>query len=432
MPETQPRALQKRRPWRTTEVEGAGDSAVFVKRFHDARWPGRWFGRWRDRARARRERQNLERMARAGLPVPQLLGIVETPAGVELRTRWIAGAVTLAEMLARSAPTPRLARTLGTLLGGLHAAGMSHGDPHAGNVLVGPDGRAWIVDAARVDRPTPRRMSTDLGLAAALAREHTGARFRAAFLIAYLRALPEDLRANLLARHGDRRGLLEFVESAGRRLRAARVEHELDRWLRSSGVCARMREGEIEYLRVRGSAAAEVPGLARAVVRGDTPAGQRVERRGRREAVRAWLDAARLAEHGLPGPEALLLVRVPVACAVFAESPGEDLVTSAAHLGARDRRAAARAVGALAGAAADRGLILDPEAVLLRGGRDARITTAVPLARCDGAAQALSAWREAAALTSARERAAFSAGFVRAARGSRAERASLREELLRG
>jgi tRNA A-37 threonylcarbamoyl transferase component Bud32 len=331
----------KHRPWRTTEVEvvEAGGAAC-VKRFHDARWPGRAVGRWRDLRRARREERRLLELARAGLPVPEVLGIRETPEGVELRTRWIPGARTVAEILEDpSGPPDRLAAELGRLLAALHRAGFVHGDLHPGNVVVDAEQKAWLVDAAAIRRGTVA--SGDLIRAAAHAREVTSPRFRARFLVAYARAAGSDARAFVR--------LATTIELAAREVRRVSVVQENDRWLRDSGVCARHVEGDVEALIPHSAERDAAVPLVRNALRGGASGAVTVVRG--RSAREAWLRAARLTEHRVPVLRPIALVVRPQRLAVF-ELPA----------GARDsdpaRAADSAALESLNQILADRGLAL--------------------------------------------------------------------------
>lgn len=341
----------KHRPWRTTEVEvvEAGGAAC-VKRFHDARWPGSAVGRWRDLRRARREERRLVELARAGLPVPEVLGLRKTPEGVELRTRWIPGARPLAEILAEaSGPPDQLAAELGRLLAALHRAGFAHGDLHPGNVVIDAEQRAWLVDAAAIGRCSSVRQMRDLVQAAAHAREVTQPRFRARFLVAYLRAAPR-------APGDDARGLAIVLESAARHERRAFVEAESDRWLRESGVCARHVDRELEVLVPHAVERDAALALVRRALAGDSVPGAEIERGAKARA--AWLCAARLVEHRVPVLLPIAFVVRPRPLALFARPKGARDLDPA-------RPADAQALETLAGTLSDRGLALRRAGVVL-------------------------------------------------------------------
>ena len=126
-------------------LQPAGEGAVVIKRFHHPH-----LGAWRDRSRARAEHRALALLHAAGLRVPAPLGVERTPAGWTVRMEHVEGAVSLGSLLHGDEPPPggwpRLMARLGRLLAGLHGAGVEHTDLHAGNVLVDPLGRAWLID----------------------------------------------------------------------------------------------------------------------------------------------------------------------------------------------------------------------------------------------------------------------------------------------
>jgi len=444
---TQPRKVLKHRPWRTTEVE-AGPDPAFVKRFHDARFPGPAIGRLRDRRRARREAGRLEEMARAGLPVPGVLGIHETEAGVELRLAWLADARPVEDLLADG--SAELAAALGDLLARVHAAGFAYADLHPGNVLVGSDGRAWLVDAAAIRRGSSAARARDLVNAAAAARERTSARFRARFLVAYVRGAPSVRRAEAAA-------LAEAIEGAARIARRERVMAESDRWLRESGACARHVEGELSLLAPRSLSRDEAVSIARCALRGceeieptasqDPVATLRVaspvsssqalrglsgaESRGAlrlvrgRGAVPEWLGAARLLEHGLAAARPLVLVETPPGMAVLAHP-------AAGRAPRRDSADDGRALGALAGALWDRGLALRRLDVLVDDRRGAFVRSPAELGNAGLLESALAPWRGRGGADCWTSSAEFVAAFLESWRGSRVQREVLRGLLAAG
>jgi KDO2-lipid IV(A) lauroyltransferase len=410
----------KHRPWRTTEVE-PGPEPVFVKRFHDARFPGTTVGRWRDRRRAEREARRLAQMARAGIPVPRVAGIRETEQGVELRLGFLADAIPCADVLAGArGPAPdALARTLGTLLARLHAAGLAHGDLHLRNVLVDRAGCAWIVDAAAVRRGSSAARARDLVAAAAVMRECTSARFRARGLLAYVRAssgardtAPTGEAASV--RRDEAASLVEAVEGAARIARRERVHAERDRWLRPSGVCARHTDEGLRVLATLATTREDALHLARRALA--APASLPHAVRGR-DARRAWTDAARLGEHGVPAVCPRVLVEAPFELALF-----DPPALARGPLRAPDRAAPddARAVGALAGTLWDRGLSLFECDVMLDADGVAGVGARAGLVHPHSLDAALRPWRGFHAAPG------FAEAFLSARRGSRIQRDTLR------
>ncbi len=323
------------RPFRSVTLEAASGAPLVVKRFHH---PNRLLALF-DGARARREFAALEALARAGLPVPRALALRRTPAGFELEQSAITGARTLRELLdGRREPPggwPRLAAQLGRILAELQAAGWEHGDLHPGNVLVDALGAAWLVDLAAARRAPPERARAlaEVVQCAAVAREFLPARTRARFLVAWLRALPCELRPGLGGA-----ALLTALERRARERRRHQVRLGLGRWLRpSSRVQAFAHEGARAWRRrelsdevAREACVAPAAAHGRWVV----IVGDRSELRAR------WLGAARLLEHGLPVARPALFVPGPRwagrrARAVFEPPPAACRARSRAELDAR-------------------------------------------------------------------------------------------------
>lgn len=410
---TQRRIVLKRRPWRTTEID-AGPPPVFVKRFHDARFPGAAVGRWRDLRRARREARTLDALARAAVRAPAVRGVVETEHGVELRLELVPGARALDTVL--DACDARLARALGAALARLHAAGYAHGDLHAGNVLVDESGEIWIVDAAAIRRASAGAAARDLVHAAAEARERTTARFRARFFLEYARRGGDARRAEAAA-------LVEAIEGAARVARRERVRAENDRWRRASGACALHVDGDTSVIAPHATARDEALELARRALRGlgDTASVVVRDAKGRR----AWREMTRLVEHRVACVRPLVAVESPRSLAVFEPPDG-------ARPPARGSESDARALGALAGALWDRGLALRHADVLVGADGVACVSVAARLVDATTVERALDAWsgnsRDDACWTSA----PFRDAFVAAQRGSRHRRAALRASLEEG
>ena len=272
-------------------------NAVVVKRFHHRNALLALF----DGVRARGEFTILRALERERFPAPRALEVRSLPTGWELRLAAVPGARKLEEFLGGDVPPagwPRLVRALGALLARLHATGWRHADLHPGNVLVDERGEPWLVDwrRARRARPDAESRSRELVLAAALAREALGPRDRARFLVAYLAALPEELRSRA------RTSLAATLEAEAVVRRRTMVLEGLGRWLRpSSRVCAVERSGEPLLLRRDLEHAPEDD-------RRD-PRRVLVLHGERRELEARWLAAARLHEHRLPVTPPVALAR---------------------------------------------------------------------------------------------------------------------------
>jgi len=401
---TQPRTVLKRRPWRTTEIED-GPVPVFVKRFHDERFPGRTVGRWRDLRRARREARILTELRAAGVPVPEVLGIESTTEGVELRLEFVRGARPVREVLDES--NRHLATRLGTLAARLHEAGFAHGDAHLDNVLVDAEGRVWIVDAASVRTVTRSRRTRDLVRAAAEAREVTSARFRARFLVAY--------RAGIgLARRDEGEFRLESIERAARLERRRHVAAENDRWFRESGVVTGLQDGERSLLARRSISTGKALEWARAASSSDVVPNAQVVRGQRARA--AWSIHARLEEHRVPAARPLALLKSPIDFAIFTAPTGSRTPRP-------ESSADARALGVLAGTLWDRGLTLASLDVAIDAHGAAFVDLAAQVSDAGHLARHLAPWcGDDGSAFDWTTSADFVAAFTAAQRGSRLQR----------
>jgi len=409
---TQPRTVLKRRPWRTTEIE-EGPVPVFVKRFHDARFPGPTVGRWRDLRRARREARILGELRAAGVSVPRVLGIERTPEGVELRLEFVRDAHPVSELL--DEPDRHLASRLGELVADLHSAGFTHKDAHPGNVLVDASAQTWIVDAASIQKATTSRITRDLVQAAGESRERTSARFRARFLLAYLRRTDPARRSEAAAR-------IEAIEGAARIARRQHVAAEIDRWSRESGVVARLVDGDLALLARHSLSRTEALALAHtAISGGDTPNARVV--RGH-QARKVWSTHARLEEHHVPAARPLVLVESPRLLGIFTALPGARAARCESPLDAR-------AFGQLAGTLWDRGLGLRSLEVAIDQYGAAFVDLTSRVSDAVDLAEHLAPWRDDSSTgfdwTSSAD---FRAAFVTAQRGSRLQRAAVRAILL--
>ncbi len=275
------REILKTGPKRTVWIESEGGVARrVVKRFHA---PG-VLDRLKDGHRARREVRALERLAGLGLRVP-VGAIARRSEGFwQLETDAVPGGASLEHVLDGRAPWPArpgvVARELAALVLQLEAAGLVHPDPHPGNVVLDGDGRAWLIDLARV-----RRGSAPAGLLVTLAasvREISSRTFRRRYVRAEetLRGLP----------HRDRNELRD-LETRARQVRRDAGEAQLDRWTRESGAVT--------------ACTGRTPGWKLR----ELPPGPwtRVRFANEDEARQVWTDLARWREHRIPGPLPVLL-----------------------------------------------------------------------------------------------------------------------------
>ena len=201
---------------RSVRVEtGGGGAAEVVKRFASRSIAGTTL----DRARASREHALLGELHRRGVRVPRPIALERQGDAWEVRMEWLDGARALSEFLDERADWPvareRVMRALGELLASLHASGVDHPDLHAGNALVDSRGAVWAIDfhkARRVRSLRSKMLERDLVSLAAGVRERLPPYARARFFHAWLRALPEALRAKL----PERRVLAADVETLAR------------------------------------------------------------------------------------------------------------------------------------------------------------------------------------------------------------------------
>nr|WP_205730920.1 3-deoxy-D-manno-octulosonic acid kinase [Bordetella hinzii] len=105
---------------------------------------------WTGEARTRcfREFRLLARMKAAGLPVPAPLAAAYWREGLAYR------AAILVERLPGVRPlaadlAPAACQAAGRAIAAMHAAGVWHADLNAYNILLDPEGRAWLIDFDR-------------------------------------------------------------------------------------------------------------------------------------------------------------------------------------------------------------------------------------------------------------------------------------------
>ena len=296
-PRSAPEQLLKQGPNRSVLLVVEDGEQRIVKRFH-AHEPWR---RLFDGRRARRERRALDQARAAALPVPEVLGLRRSDAGWELVTEFLPEAANLHGLLRGREPWPaprgRVARALGELLARCATVGLLHPDPHPGNVLVGRDGRVWLVDlaGARVTgRPwSRRRFERSLIEIVADLREGAPCGDLARALVSLGRSVPDRRR-----RGGDSSAPTDWARRIAARARTRRqelVRGGLERWERASGIMEVEEDQDGTYWRRRldlGPGAQEALAAPAPELR-DGGAGTPSERA-------AWRACAQLWEHELP------------------------------------------------------------------------------------------------------------------------------------
>ena len=111
------------------------------------------------RVRSFAEFRLLASMRGAGLPVPRPIAAHYRRSGptysADLITEWIDGGRTLASALREGHDPREIMGNVGAVIARFHRAGICHADLNANNILVGEDGRVWLVDFDRARRRRP-------------------------------------------------------------------------------------------------------------------------------------------------------------------------------------------------------------------------------------------------------------------------------------
>jgi len=444
----------KQGPGRSVHLEREPDSDVarVVKRFHG----GRPWSFLHDGSRSRREFEALRFLYALGVAVPEPLARARIGGVYEVAMAFLPDTVTLQSLYPARELWPlapeRLAAPLGELLAGLHFAGLDHDDLHAGNVLVGPGGRVWAIDfhAARLRRRLDGKvLLRDLVRLAAGAREFVPQRFRARVLLAWQRALPDDLRELL-----EPTALLTAkIERSARERRRDVVLARRKRWTRAGTAVRRVAGAGVSgFVRVDLDAA-WARSLAFACARSsklqhlDVPfPGARTRRllvlRGTSHAQlrEIWYAAARLDEHRIPVMSPLCLIRTPLPCAAFEVPRNAAFLAVTPQRELPPRHELARDLGHLCGSLHDRLLAptaLGPEHVLVTPRGELCLAGVPGLADIDpfdtrARRRDLLRWRELVGGREPSAQRAFAAGYLEAWRGTSVERELLRRELSHG
>lgn len=188
---------------RVTLGTGSQAQAAFLKCEHRVPWRDRMtslaagFG---PVSKSRREAQLLQDLERAEIGCPEWMAVGEDDDGrAFLLIAEVPGALELREYLdehrsVSGAERQQFCRSVGTLLGKIHAAGFDHPDLYSKHVFVTPaDGRIRLLDWQRSRRRlalSPRQRWRDLAaLHATVADDLATPRERLACLIAYLRVV---------------------------------------------------------------------------------------------------------------------------------------------------------------------------------------------------------------------------------------------------
>ena len=272
-----------------------------------------------DARRARREFELLGALLAAGVSVPAPLGLEHGADGVwHVHLEALANTRTADVALTVRAGREALLGELARLLASQHVAGLDQPDLHAKNTLVDASGRAFAIDfhgARLVAGPRPRLFERDLVRLAASHRELLPTRARQRFFVAWWRALPAEVTAQL----PERTALAARVEAEARlarRTTAAAYANSSSRYFRVGGSFRAVdAESGARWLARRDAPAATVA----AALSGAGGSGLARVTGTRRAIEAAWGAVAQLAAHGLDGPRPLLLDRrsEEAACAWF-------------------------------------------------------------------------------------------------------------------
>jgi 3-deoxy-D-manno-octulosonic acid kinase len=163
--------LFERRHWRACgalEESAGGRGTVAFIRDGERRWvlrhyrrgglvagllDDRYFWTGADRTRAFREWRLLRELRAAGLPVPEPVAARYERNGLFYRADLITAELptrrTLTHALAAAPLDAATWRAVGTCIGRLHAHGVHHVDLNAHNLLLGDDGRVYVLDFDR-------------------------------------------------------------------------------------------------------------------------------------------------------------------------------------------------------------------------------------------------------------------------------------------
>lgn len=363
---------------RSVRVEGGpGNAATLVKRIET-----RGIARVRHARLARAEFAVQQQLFAAGLAVPEPLELRREDGAIELVSRYLAGASSLAEL--QRSPTgvaapAVLARRIGELVARAHALGLDHPDLHEKNLLVTPAGEPFVVDfhRARVrPRPSAKVARRDLVLLASATRERVPLRLRQRALAAWWRATAVDQRPK-----GRLGTFAAALEDSARAYRAAVIERSTRRWLRASSATRRFTlDGVTGIARVE--LADEHVALLAGWTRGEhgtpresehlrrelarlfpelAPLAVIVPRQIARGVREAWTRAVRLEEHAVRAARPLVFVPAPRTWALFALPRGDGFDVAWQHARAHDRARLAASLGALFGTLDDRALAVELE-----------------------------------------------------------------------
>lgn len=171
------RPLRGRATAYAVELPGGGPSVVVRHSRHGGLLSGVTGDRFLAPTRAPRELRTALRLARLGIPTPEVVAFATYPAGGPMRradvaTREIADGRDLGALLAGTEPGEARREeweAVARLLGRMTDSGVRHPDLNAANVLLAPDENgeldAWLLDVDRVwfDRPgDPRVLDANL------------------------------------------------------------------------------------------------------------------------------------------------------------------------------------------------------------------------------------------------------------------------------
>ncbi len=319
------------------EPADAAGATTIVKRFQS---PGP-LGFMRDKARAKREFELLQWLHARRVPVPEPLELRRRDGAWEVRMREIPAAVRLESVLAgehgSTLAIERLASQLGQLLAGLHEAQVFHPDLHAGNALVGGEGKVYGIDFHKARRVswTAQLLRAQWVCLEATARESLARNWRRRVLAAWRSKVGADLE-RLYQVALVQPALPSWLQEA-RNLRRANVHRRRLRFVRESSACRASSQPEFPgWMRrdlddldwhwladeARASRQAQGGPHSRAILRAEAVLGRPctlavLSAPESKTLLPAWLTSARTLEHGLAGAVPLAFCTGTPAMAVF-------------------------------------------------------------------------------------------------------------------
>jgi len=145
-----------------------GSRDAVLRRYRRGGWAARvsrdrylWSGA--HNVRSLNEFEILQTLYEAGLPVPRPLGAAYWRSGISYRAAILVERLHDVRTLASALDVADSEQVAGTIYA-MHEHGVWHADLNAYNILLDPEGRAWLIDFDKATRPvlSPERRSANL------------------------------------------------------------------------------------------------------------------------------------------------------------------------------------------------------------------------------------------------------------------------------